>query len=104
MRIGSVTKTFTVTVLLQLVSAQMISRPLRRLRRALDDAAKGNLAFRISHSRRDELGAVMDAFNCMAAAIEPRLDRDDSAALLHTRISTAPPSPLPVENSGRKAA
>jgi hypothetical protein len=42
----------------------------------------------------------MDAFNRMAAAIEPRLDRnDDSAALLHTRISTAP---LPVP--ARKAA
>ena len=89
-----------IVLAIALASAQMISRPVRRLRRALDDAAKGDLAFRISHNRRDELGGLMDAFNRMAAAIEPRLDRDDdSAALLHTRISTAPlPAPA------RKAA
>ncbi|RHW16951.1 HAMP domain-containing protein [Sphingomonas gilva] len=91
-----------------LASAQMISRPVRRLRRALDDAAKGDLAFRISHRRRDELGGLMDAFNRMAAAIEPRLDREeDAAALLHTRISTAAPAPTPAPRAttfGKRAA
>jgi eukaryotic-like serine/threonine-protein kinase len=93
-----------IVLAIALASARMISRPVRRLRRALDDAAKGDLAFRISHNRRDELGGLMDAFNRMAAAIEPRLDRDDdSAALLHTRIATAPPAPMP-RDLGRKAA
>jgi len=55
------------------LSANLITRPIRRLRRALDDAAEGNLSFRISHNRRDEFGGVFDAFNHAAAALEPQL-------------------------------
>jgi len=63
-----------VVLLIGWLSASLITRPIRRLRRALDDAAAGNLSFRISHHRRDELGAAFDAFNRAAAALEPRLD------------------------------
>jgi serine/threonine-protein kinase len=55
------------------LSADLIERPLRRLQQALEDAAEGNFAFRISHRRRDEFGATFDAFNHAAAALEPRL-------------------------------
>lgn len=55
------------------LSGAMVARPLARLRRALDDAAKSDFALRISHRRRDEFGAAFDAFNHTAAAIEPRL-------------------------------
>ncbi len=55
------------------LSATQIERPLRRLCAALEDAAGGNLAFRISHRRRDEFGAAFDAFNQAAVALEPRL-------------------------------
>ncbi|WP_298692247.1 serine/threonine-protein kinase [uncultured Sphingomonas sp.] len=54
-------------------SASLITRPIARLRRALDDAATGNLSFRISHDRRDEFGAAFDAFNAAAEALEPQI-------------------------------
>jgi len=62
-----------VVLLIGWLSANLITRPIRRLRRALDDAAEGNLSFRISHNRRDEFGGVFDAFNHAAAALEPQL-------------------------------
>ncbi len=62
-----------VVLLIGWLSANLITRPIRRLRRALDDAAEGNLAFRISHHRRDEFGQAFDAFNRAAAALEPKL-------------------------------
>jgi serine/threonine-protein kinase len=52
------------------LSGTFISRPLRRLRRALDDVAAGDLAFRLSHHRSDEFGAAFDAFNRAAGALE----------------------------------
>ncbi|MBR0553322.1 protein kinase domain-containing protein [Stakelama marina] len=70
------------------MSARIIARPIRRLRRALDDAAKGRLGFRISHRRRDELGQLFDSFNHMAATLEPQLvaPAEDPAALARTRV------------------
>ena len=62
-----------VVVLIGWFSASLIIRPIGRLRRALDDAASGDLSFRISHDRSDEFGAAFDAFNRAAAALEPRL-------------------------------
>jgi serine/threonine-protein kinase len=62
-----------VVVVIGWLSGTYIARPLRRLRRALDDVAAGDLAFRISHNRGDELGAAFDAFNQAASAIEARL-------------------------------
>ncbi len=62
-----------VVLLIGWLSASLITRPIRRLRRALDDAAAGNLSFRISHHRRDEFGQAFDAFNRVAAALEPQL-------------------------------
>ncbi|MBN8809362.1 MAG: protein kinase [Sphingomonas sp.] len=84
-----------VVLLIGYMSGAMVARPLGRLRRALDEAAKANFALRLSHRRRDEFGAVFDAFNRAAAAIEPRLSGGepvDEAAVLATRI--APPSRL----------
>lgn len=63
------------------LSGALVARPLRRLRRALDEAAKSGFALRLSHRRRDEIGQAFDAFNRAAEAIEPRL--------------TAAPAPAP---------
>lgn len=85
-----------VVLLVGYLSGAMVARPLRRLRRALDEAARVGFALRISHNRRDEFGAAFDAFNRAAAAVEPQLtdslhaQRGD-AAVLATRIA---PSPL----------
>jgi serine/threonine-protein kinase len=62
-----------VVVLIGWLCANLITKPIGRLRRALEDAATGNLAFRISHHRSDEFGAAFDAFNHAAAALEPQL-------------------------------
>ncbi|MBB6124232.1 protein kinase domain-containing protein [Sphingobium subterraneum] len=84
------------------LSAQQLSRPLSRLRRALDDMSEGNASFRLSHPRNDEMGSVFDAFNRCAQEIEARSgDRGPVADLqqhLSTRIQPAP------TGAGRQAA
>lgn len=55
------------------MSARAIARSLRRIRTALEDVARGDLAFRISHDRDDEFGQVFDAFNLAIDTIEPQL-------------------------------
>jgi serine/threonine-protein kinase len=72
------------------LSADQIERPLRRLRQALEDAAEGNVAFRISHRRRDEFGATFDAFNHAAAALEPRLAGAPTEEISLTNTIVAP--------------
>lgn len=72
------------------LSGAMVARPLRRLRVALDDAAKNDFAMRLSHRRRDEFGEVFDAFNRAAAEAESRVQTraaDADAAVLATRIA-----------------
>ncbi|WP_281043560.1 serine/threonine-protein kinase [Sphingomonas oryzagri] len=72
------------------LSGTFIARPLRRLRRALDDVAAGDTAFRLSHRRSDELGAAFDAFNHAAAAIDARLAEAPGAAsssMVATRVA-----------------
>jgi serine/threonine-protein kinase len=50
--------------------AQLLARPIRRLKQALVDASSGKLDFRISHSRTDEFGELFDGFNALAAALQ----------------------------------
>ncbi|HEU0043934.1 serine/threonine-protein kinase [Sphingomonas sp.] len=74
------------------LSGAMVARPLRRLREALDQAPDNGFAIRLSHRRRDEFGAVFDAFNAAAAAVEPQLatgqkPAEAKAAVLATRIA-----------------
>ena len=77
------------------LSGAMVVRPLRRLRAALDEAARTGFAVRLSQKRRDEFGAVFEAFNTAADTIEPQLaavDRRAAApvAVLATRIAAPP--------------
>ncbi len=73
-------------------SASAVTRPLRRLRDALDEAAKGRWG-QLSHRRHDEFGGTFDAFNRAADAAEQRLagvePTQAEAAVLATRIATA---------------
>ena len=71
------------------LSGAIVARPLARLRRALDEAGDAAFALRISHRRGDEFGATFDAFNRVAATIEPRLAGEDEgeAVVLATRIA-----------------
>jgi eukaryotic-like serine/threonine-protein kinase len=79
-----------VVLLIGWLSATLIARPIRRLRRALDDAAAGNLAFRISHDRRDEFGGAFDAFNHAAAALESKIGGTAEAEPSLTATLVAP--------------
>ena len=73
------------------LSGRMVARPLRRLRTALEEAARTDFAVRLSERRRDDFGAVFDAFNAAADQIEPRLagagPRPDVPSVLATRIA-----------------
>jgi serine/threonine-protein kinase len=84
-----------VTLVLGVCSAASVriwSRPLHRLQRALDDVTAGNLSFRISHRRKDEIGGLFDAMNRMVASLADRQDHvatalaDAEHAMLMTRI------------------
>lgn len=79
-----------VVLIVGYLSGAMVTRPLRRLRDALDDAARNGFALRISHARRDEFGETFDAFNRAAAEAEElsagrRAETEGS--LLATRIA-----------------
>lgn len=70
-------------------SGAAVTRPLARLRTALDEAATSGFALRISHRRGDEFGAAFDAFNRVAGATEEKLafgSTDNDASMVATRI------------------
>ena len=69
-----------VVAALTIGAAQLVLRPLRRLKAAFDDAADGNLDFRISHRQRDEFGDLFDAFNAFAGSVQKRLE---NAGVVH---------------------
>ena len=76
------------------LSGAMVTRPLRQLRAALDQAGRTGFAIRLSQRRRDEFGAVFAAFNGAADLLEPRLAGGEQAeatpaAVLATRIAPA---------------
>lgn len=75
------------------MSGAMVVRPLRRLQQSFDEALEHGFALRISHRRRDEIGALFDGFNRLAAEVEPRLHGSapiDEPALDATCIQIAP--------------
>lgn len=65
-----------------------VARPVRRLRKALTDAASGRRDFRISHNRKDEFGQLFNAFNDLAESREGQPATDMS--LDATRIGSTP--------------
>lgn len=71
--IGLVALVMLVVLVIGYLSGAMVARPLRRLARSMDEAAEKGFALRISHRRRDEIGALFDAFNRTAATLEPQL-------------------------------
>ena len=79
-------------LIIAFASASAVAKPLRRLREALDDAAKGSWG-QLSHRRRDEFGATFEAFNRAAETAEQRLAGIEparaEAAVLATRIATS---------------
>jgi tRNA A-37 threonylcarbamoyl transferase component Bud32/HAMP domain-containing protein len=80
-------------------AAQLVARPIRRLKAALADAAKGDLDFRISHERKDEFGELFDGFNRFTAAVQDRLE----AAETLVRAPLPAAKPVPVKSASKRA-
>lgn len=63
-----------VVAALTIGAAQLVLRPLGRLMAAFEDAAGGDLDFRISHRQRDEFGDLFDAFNAFVGSVQKRME------------------------------
>lgn len=76
-----------VVVVAGYASGAIAARPLRRLRSALDIAARGDFSVRLSQGRSDEFGSVFEAFNNVMAEAETRAKvAPDQTPLAATRI------------------
>jgi eukaryotic-like serine/threonine-protein kinase len=100
---------FFVVLCLSYGIAQLLARPIRRLKTALADAAAGNLDFRISHKRTDEFGELFDGFNNLAASLAERPGnaaeaKPADADLDATRIDIAPVAKPQRRGFGRRSA
>lgn len=93
--------TLGVVVAVSFTMARLLARPIRRLKSALDDAAQGDLDFRISHARKDEFGDLFDAFNRYTATMQERLDVAEARA---QEMPTVPPRRSPRPARARTAA
>ena len=86
------------------VVARSLAAPIRRLKAALTDAAKGDLDFHISHHRKDEFGELFDAYNLMSSNLEERLAAAEGYALEEAGegsvLSAAAPVARPAPPSG----
>jgi len=90
----SVVVTLAIFMML-MASAQLMARPLRQLRRGLDEAASGNTHFRLPHDKGGEIGALFGAFNRLSARIAERGDAPVAAESLTETVilDRAPASP-----------
>ena len=72
------------------IVARSTAAPIRRLKAALTDAATGDLAFRISHHRKDEFGELFDAYNLMSGNLEEQMTAAEHYALEEGAERSAP--------------
>ncbi|WP_342415492.1 ATP-binding protein [Paenibacillus sp. FSL R10-2782] len=56
--------------LLILLASRYIVEPVKRLTRAAEEMATGNLAIRLEHKQKDEFGELMDSFNHMVSELQ----------------------------------
>jgi serine/threonine-protein kinase len=84
--------TVGVVVAVSFTMARLLALPIRRLKSAFDDAARGDLDFRISHQRKDEFGELFDGFNRFAAMVQDRLEFSEPRVQTPT---AAPPRAAP---------
>jgi serine/threonine-protein kinase len=80
------------------LTARLLAQPIRRLRSALLEVARGNLDFRISHHRRDEFGELFDGVNMVAQSMEERLNSAE-ALLMEEVVQTPGPASVALSTS-----
>lgn len=78
-----------VSCLLGLVIAQAISVPLSRVRRTAQRIAAGDLGQRVQIAQRDEIGALAQSFNTMAATLAARVEAEQTARSEAERLQQA---------------
>ena len=61
-------------VVLALVLARRISRPIRALARGADEVSSGNLGFQVQLNRSDELGLLAESFNRMSSGLQETVE------------------------------
>jgi len=72
-----------VVVVLALVLARSLTAPIHRLIAGMQTLGHGDLSYRISEARRDEIGRIASAFNRMAAELETTtVSRDHLTSIL----------------------
>ena len=67
--------TFLAAIAISLALTRSVTRPLDALVQATYRIGEGNLGYRLDHRERDEMGALMDAFNYMSGALEANTGR-----------------------------
>jgi len=79
--------------------AHRISRPIRELTGGLSEVAGGNLEYRVTPSRDDEIGAAAHAFNRMTSELQHARDRLVQATRLESWQAVARKMAHEVKNS-----
>ncbi|MBC7768470.1 MAG: protein kinase [Phycisphaerales bacterium] len=78
---------------LSVLAARYVMQPVRALRTGLQDAADGNLDFRMSQRRSDEFGDLFDGFNALMDTVAARAAPAAAAPALNLDATMiAPPS------------
>jgi len=72
-------------VFLAVIFVLFLSRPLKRMKQAVEAMANGDFSVRIRHSSHDEIGRLAGSFNFMAEALE-RVSHPAQPGLLNAKI------------------
>lgn len=80
--------TIAAVAIVSFVLARLLARPINIAREGLDAIARGNYDWRISQTRKDELGELFESFNKMAASLSGMHHRDPSAETTETDEGT----------------
>lgn len=87
---------FAVTVLVALLAARQLTRPVRALNEAVQRLARGDYGVRVDVASRDELGALAGAFNAMVPRLADHARVRDALGLAREvqqqLLPSAPPS------------
>jgi len=87
--------TLGTVALVSFLSARLLQAPITRLGDALMEIARGNLDFRISHSRQDEFGELFDGVNLVAQSTQERQEAVEALLLDRPAPTQSPPPPPP---------
>ncbi len=87
---------FVLAILLTLYFTKQVLRPLRQLQKGLNSVFNGDYTVRLQHSKKDELGKVIDSFNHMLQGLREKeflktslgkvVNKDVAEHLVHNKL------------------